>query len=104
MPRICLKNLGFNVIIEPIYTKQFEKDKKLSQKRGKDFEKLKYIIELLLASRPLPVKYRDHWLSGEYLNRRECHIEPDWLLIYKPIKQENCIIFERLGTHSDLFR
>lgn len=88
----------------PSYTKSFEKDLKTIQKRGKNMDKLKQIIKKLVNQEPLPPKYKDHKLIGNYLNRRECHIEPDWLLIYKLIPQENMIIFERTGTHSDLFR
>lgn len=81
---------------------RFEKDVKLSKKRGKDLEKLKDVMRLLAEEKQLPPKYNDHPLSGNYINRRECHIEPDWLLIYK--KEHNIIIFERTGTHSDLFK
>ena len=56
----------------------------------------------LLNQEKLPLKNRDHLLTGNYANRRECHIEPDWLLIYK--LESDCIIFERTGTHSDLFK
>ena len=87
----------------PSYTKRFEKDIKTMQKRGKNMDKLKLIISKLVNQEPLSAKYRDHKLIGNYLDRRECHIEPDWLLIYKLIPQENMIIFERTGTHSDLF-
>lgn len=89
-------------MLDPVYTKRFEKDVKLAQKRGKDLHKLKNIIDKLLVKAPLSLNHRDHWLTGNYNNRRECHIEPDWLLIYDPRKHE--IIFERTGTHSDLFR
>ena len=58
---------------------------------------------LLQKGELLPTKYRDHILIGNYADRRECHIEPDWLLIYKIDFDENKIIFERTGTHSDLF-
>jgi mRNA interferase YafQ len=58
-------------------------------------------MEALLQEETLQPKYKDHWLTGNYAYRRECHIEPDWLLIYKP--RNNEIIFERTGTHSDLF-
>ncbi len=88
-------------MLQPVYTKRFEKDLKLSRKRGKNLEKLKIVIEMLLCGSRLPEKYYDHWLVGNYSNRRECHIEPDWLMIYKPEKEE--IIFERLGSHADLF-
>ena len=83
-------------------TKTFEKDVKRSEKRGKDLVKLKEAMRLLAEEKQLPPKYKDHPLSGNYVNRRECHIEPDWLLIYK--KEPIVIIFERTGTHSDLFK
>lgn len=89
-------------MFEPIYTNQFEKDIKLARKRGKDLEKLKAIIEMLLNKKRLSLKNHDHWLTGNYSGRRECHIEPDWLLIYKPEKK--ALIFERTGSHSDLFK
>ncbi len=85
-----------------IYTKSFEKDIKLAIKLGKDLNKLKMLIELLVNKTALPIKYRNHQLIGNFIGRRECHIEPNWLLIYK-IDNE-CIIFERTGTHSDLFK
>ena len=89
-------------MFKPVTTKRFDKDVKLSRKRGKDLSKLRKIMDLLLEGKKLPPKYFDHWLTGNYIDRRECHIEPDWLLIYKPESKE--IIFERTGTHSDLFR
>jgi mRNA interferase YafQ len=85
-----------------VTTKQFEKDIKLAIKRGKDLNKIIHIMQLLLKEEVLPFKNRDHNLSGNYINRRECHIEPDWLLIYKLGNEQ--IIFERTGTHSDLFK
>jgi mRNA interferase YafQ len=88
-------------VFQPIYTNSFAKDIKLAQKRGKNIDKLKKIIELLVNKEPIPQKYRDHNLVGNFIGRRECHIEPDWLLIYKIDKDD--IIFERTGTHSDLF-
>lgn len=84
-----------------VTTTRFEKDVKLAKKRGKDLSKLRKLMELLLEGKKLPLKNRDHWLTGNYNDRRECHIEPDWLLIYKPEQKQ--IIFERTGTHSDLF-
>ncbi|MGI0483545.1 type II toxin-antitoxin system YafQ family toxin [Geminocystis sp. CENA526] len=65
--------------------------------------KLKQIIIQLAKGKILEAKYKDHKLIGNYTDRRECHIEPDWLLIYKLIPQDDLIIFERTGTHSDLF-
>lgn len=88
-------------MLKLIYTKSFEKDIKTAIKRGKDLAKLKKVIELLATKNPLPAKYKDHRLIGNFIGRRECHIEPDWLLIYKI--NEDSIIFERTGTHSDLF-
>jgi len=86
----------------PIYTNIFAKDIKRMKKRGKNMDKLKLILESLIEQDPLPSKNKDHQLIGNYKGRRECHIEPDWLLIYKLEEQIN-IIFERTGTHSDLF-
>ena len=83
-------------------TTRFKKDVKLARKRKKDLSKLREVMELLLAGKKLPHKCFDHWLTGNYSDRRECHIEPDWLLVYKPEAKE--IIFERTGTHSDLFK
>lgn len=85
----------------PIYKKQFEKDLKRVIKRGKSTEKLKVVIKQLIEERPLAQHYRDHQLKGDYVDCRECHIEPDWLLIY--LLQDNSIIFIRTGSHSDLF-
>jgi len=87
--------------LEPSYTNQFKKDLKLAQKRNKKIEKLKKIMNQLIDEIPLPDKNRDHVLIGNYVGRRECHIEPDWLLIYKI--EDKSIIFERTGSHSDLF-
>ena len=71
------------------------------QKRGKSSIKIKNIMRDLVNGIHLDVKHRDHKLIGYYKGRRECHVESDWLLIYKATEQE--IIFERTGTHSDLF-
>ena len=73
------------------------------KKRGKNINKLKQIITKLVNQEILEAKYKDHKLIGNYTDRRECHIEPDWLLIYKVIPEDDQIIFERTGTHSDLF-
>ncbi len=89
-------------MLKPIYTKQFEKDLKLCIKRGKDKEKIKVVIEKLGNEKKLEARYKNHKLSGSFVGRKECHIEPDWLLIYK-IETEH-IIFERTGSHSDLFK
>ena len=86
----------------PVYTKRFEKDLKLMIKRGNDVDNIKAVIRKLIEEIPLERKHRDHLLIGNFKDRRECHIEPDWLLIYR--LEENSIIFERTGTHADLFR
>ncbi len=86
----------------PVYTRQFRKDVKRLRKRGKNLEKLKIIVRALVAEEPLDPIHREHKLLGSYVGRRECHIESDWLLIYK--LEADSIIFERTGTHSDLFR
>ena len=80
---------------------QFRRDVKLAQKRGKDMEKLREVIRLLIASNPLPARCKDHALSGEWKHFRDCHIEPDWLLIYKI--DGNDLHLVRTGTHADLF-
>jgi mRNA interferase YafQ len=85
----------------PNYTTQFERDLRLQQRRGKDIAKLKQVLTALINEEPLAERYDDHTLKGAYKNRRECHLEPDWLLIYKLNDTE--IIFERTGRHSDLF-
>ena len=86
----------------PAYTKQFSKDIKIAQKRQKKIEKLKMIVHNLIAGDRLDPIHRDHNLVGHYVGRRECHIESDWLLIYKI--QGDTIVFERTGAHSDLFK
>ena len=80
---------------------QFKKDLKRAIKRGKDPEKLKTIIDFLLQKKPLPAQNRDHKLTGEYADYRECHIQPDWLLIY--LTNDTVLRLERTGTHADLF-
>lgn len=72
------------------------------KKRGKDLLKLEYIIQLLAEDRPLPEKYRNHKLVGNYQGLKECHIEPDWLLIYGT--KDDTLYLARTGTHSDLFQ
>lgn len=87
------------------YTGQFKKDYKLAVKRGCDIQELTNIITLLANEQPLPEKYRDHALenSRNYKNMRECHIKPDWLLIYKVYQDRLILELIRTGTHSDLF-
>ena len=88
-------------MLKPSFTKQFHRDLKKMIKRGKEKDKIKLVASKLINEERLEPKYKDHKLVGNYEGRRECHIEPDWLLIYKLEKE--MIIFERTGTHSDLF-
>lgn len=81
---------------------KFKKDLKLMIKRGYDEEKLWSVVEKLAAEMPLPPANRDHALTGNYRGCRECHIEPDWLLVYEVKKGELVLILTRTGTHSDL--
>jgi len=82
-------------------TKRFERDLKRARKRGKDIGKLKMIVDMLLRGDPLPQRCHAHRLSGDWKGFRECHIEPDWLLIWK--QDEDTLILVRTGSHSDLF-
>jgi mRNA interferase YafQ len=82
-------------------TSRFLKDLKLAKKRGYDLDKLEAIVDLLQAQSPLPPKNKDHTLTGEWSYHRECHIQPDWLLIYRI--EATFLILERTGTHADLF-
>ena len=85
----------------PSFTRQFEKDLKRVKKRGKEIGKIKEVMRRLIAEEQLAERYQDPPLIGNYKDRRECHVEPDWLLIYK--LAGTTITFERTGTHSDLF-
>ena len=85
------------------YESTFKKDYKRIVKRGYDVRLLETVIGLLAEEQPLPEKYRDHSLSGDYGGCRECHITPDWLLIYQVSRSELILYLTRTGTHSDLF-
>ena len=80
---------------------QFKRDVKLAEKRHKDLTKLRAVLLLLVEGTQLPSSYKDHALSGNWKHHRECHIEPDWLLIYKI--DANDLYLIRTGTHADLF-
>ena len=84
-------------------TSKFQKDLKLAKRRGYDISLLTEIIKKLAAGDPLPTKNRDHSLSGDYAGCRECHITPDWLLIYEVDGGELILYLTRTGTHGDLF-
>jgi len=83
------------------YTSQFKKDYKRIKKQNKDLGKFKMVIDVLSAGKMLDEKYRDHQLSGKWNGHRDCHIEPDWILIYR--LSSDSLFLERMGTHSDLF-
>ena len=83
-------------------TSQFKRDVKQMQRQGKDLGKLKKVLESLVKDEKLSQRYRDHVLVGQYKGTRECHIEPDWLLIYELAESE--VVLIRTGSHSDLFR
>ncbi len=85
------------------YSARFKKDYKLVKKRGYDVTLLAEVFDILCAEQPLPQKFCDHALSGNYEGHRECHITPDWLLIYKVENDELLLSLTRTGTHSDLF-
>ena len=84
-------------------TTKFQKDLKRMQKRGYDISLLTEVIKLLAAGKALPEKNRDHMLFGNFAGCRECHITPDWLLIYEIANEELILYLTRTGTHSDLF-
>lgn len=84
-------------------TSQFRKDFKRIKKRGYDTGLLQAVIGMLLEEQPLDAKYKDHPLSGNYIGFRECHILPDWLLIYCISRKRLILTAARTGTHSDLF-
>jgi len=85
----------------PVYTRQFERDIKKTRKRGKNLDKFKIIARTLIEGKKLDPLHRDHQLIGDDAGLRECHIEAAWLLIYKLEKDQ--IVFERTGSHADLF-
>jgi mRNA interferase YafQ len=84
------------------YTSRFKKDYKKIQKQQKDINKLKILIEKLVQNQALDDSYLDHPLSGNWKTYRECHIAPDWLLIYK--KTSDTLILIRTGSHANLFK
>ena len=84
------------------YTTQFKKDYKRIKKQNKDLDKLRVVIEKLAAGKKLEPKYRDHQLSGNWSGHHDCHIESDWILIYRTAVNE--LFLERTGSHSELFK
>ena len=87
-----------------VYTARMKRDARLMKKRGKNMNKLVEVLNLLASAEPLPEKYKDHQLTGSLKDFRECHIEPDWLLMYQIFKNELILSATATGTHTDLFR
>lgn len=90
--------------LEIVRSSRFKKDLKKIIKQKRDLHKLQQVIELLCLQQALPDKYCDHALIGEWFGYRECHISPDWLLIYKIDKELKLLALARTGSHSDLFK
>jgi mRNA interferase YafQ len=91
-------------MLESVLTNQFKKDYSLSQKRKKDMSKIETVMSLIINQIPLPSVYQNHLLhGGAYVGKSECHIQPDWLLVYRIDEITNRVVFYRAGTHSDLF-
>ncbi|MEA3290792.1 MAG: type II toxin-antitoxin system YafQ family toxin [Pseudomonadota bacterium] len=86
---------------QPVFTNRFKKDLKRQKRRGKQPHKLEYIVSAICAAGDAPENCRPHSLAGNWSGYRECHIEPDWLLVYAV--EEETVMFYRTGTHSDLF-
>jgi mRNA interferase YafQ len=90
-------------MLEIEFTNKMKRDAKLMKKRGKDMSKLTDTLNLLASRAPIPEHYRDHQLSGDMKDFRECHIEPNWLLIYQIFEDKLILTASGTGTHSDLF-
>ena len=88
-------------MLRPRFTGAFKKDRKRAGRRGKDLYKLDALMRRLANEEQLEARYRDHKLTGPWQDFRECHVDPNWLLIYRVVGDE--ITFVRTGTHSDLF-
>ena len=84
-------------------TGTFRKDLKVAKKRGLDMNELYAVVEMLRTDKPLPVRFRNHKLTSDYKDYWECHIEPDWLLIYEKDTEIRLLSLYRTGTHADLF-
>lgn len=90
-------------MFEVVLSNRFKKDLKTAAKRGLPLDELNAIVDKLAAGQALPDKNRDHALTGDYIGFRECHVRPDWLLVYRVDGEELVLFLFRTGTHSDLF-
>ncbi|MDR1803876.1 MAG: type II toxin-antitoxin system YafQ family toxin [Treponema sp.] len=90
-------------MLEPVYTKSFGKEQKLMGKRGRDLDKLGEVMRMIINEQPLPPQYENHPLHGEWKDSLECHIQGDWVLVYKINDAARKVTFYHTGSHSDLF-
>lgn len=90
-------------MLDIISSNRFKRDLKLAIRRGYKIELLDEVVSKLAEGQALDVKHKDHALTGDYKDFRECHITPDWLLIYRIMENELVLLLSRTGTHSDLF-
>ena len=90
-------------MLKVVASNRFKKDLKAAAKRGLDLEKLNAVVNTLASGKPLPPQNRDHELTGNYRSFRECHVAPDWLLIYRIEKDDLLLFLFRTGSHADLF-
>jgi mRNA interferase YafQ len=90
-------------MLDVVASNRFRKDLKLAIRRGYPMEQLEAVVDKLAAQEPLDERYRDHLLTGNFAGFRECHIAPDWLLVYQVRENELILFLSRTGTHSDLF-
>ncbi|OGI00626.1 MAG: hypothetical protein A2Y25_04550 [Candidatus Melainabacteria bacterium GWF2_37_15] len=91
-------------MLKPKYTKQYNKDIKRLKKQGLNFDEFKKVTSDLINEISLVPKHKDHNLVGNYNNHRECHVKPNWLLVYQICEEEKIIKFIRTGSHSELFK
>jgi mRNA interferase YafQ len=90
-------------MLAPIFNGSFKREHKLMKKRRKDMNKLTEVMAMLINEQPLLPRHENHPLHGDYHGWWECHVEPDWLLVYRIDKEKNNVIFDHTGAHSDLF-
>lgn len=90
-------------MLRPFKTKTFEKDQKKARKQNKNFSLLLQVMNHLINEEPLDPKYKDHPLKGKWVGCRDCHVQNDWVLIYRVNHDKKTIYFERIGSHSELF-
>lgn len=90
-------------MLEVVLSTRFKKDLKTASRRGYNLELLNDVVDKLASGQQLPEKNKDHELSGDYVGFRECHVAPDWLLVYRVVEEDLILYLMRTGTHSDLF-